>query len=107
MVSLLIVAVTFAVAGWILHLLLETSATRRVVRRTSAANEGDTTGAVLMAADYGAGWSSDNRRASDASGWTLVTAGLKRTSVATVVSAGATEAAQTSRVSHGCDRRMQ
>ena len=69
MVSLLIVAVMFVVAGWILHVLLETSATRRVVGRTSATNEGDTTGAVLMASDYGAGWSSDNSSSSDAGGW--------------------------------------
>lgn len=68
MMSLLIVAV-LVVAGLILHLLLETSATRRVVGRTSATNEGDATGAVLMAADYGSGWSSGNRSASGAGAW--------------------------------------
>jgi hypothetical protein len=69
MVSLLIVAVLFVVTRWIFHLLLETSATRRVLGRTPATNEGDTTGAVLMASDYATGWSSDNRPSFDAAGW--------------------------------------
>ena len=69
MVSLLIVAVLFVVAGVILNILLETGSTRRVLGRTPTGNDGDTTGAVLMASDYGAGWSSDNSSSFDAGGW--------------------------------------
>lgn len=69
MVSLLVVAVLIVVEGVILNKLLGTGATRRVPGRTPASNEGDSTGAVLMASDYGAGWSSDNSSSSDAGGW--------------------------------------
>ena len=74
--SLIIVAVLFVVTTLIIRAIQAASGTRRVLGQSPAANAGDTTGAVLMASDYGSSWHpSDSGGSSDGGGWSAADCG--------------------------------